>query len=418
MNITITGNNEYVDERINFIISDLKPETECKIELNLLYSWDDTPCSSYGIYRADHNGVVNLAETGPLTGSYKGSDSMGLFASCKEIRPIIHPRHERDFTKEYIDCRFSVTCDSEMLEENFTRFFTSKEVIYKRVSVPVTGHYFYHANNNNTHSILLLGGSEGVANPMLPTAACLANKGFNVLSLQYFSPSRDPLPVKELPVFLRLIPIEYINNGIDWLCEMSGSTHVSIMGFSRGAELALLTSTLNEKVKKVVAISPSAYVWQGIFTISSAWSFEKRPIPCLIVIPILGFIDSLKNTLMGLFDLPQGYYFSYELSRKLVPNKYKEKARIKIEKTDANILLVAGSNDYVWNSKAAVKIIADVMESHHKGDKIFCKVYKKAGHYFRPPFIFGEEVIGGENKIILSNANEDFWASTINFLYN
>jgi dienelactone hydrolase len=418
MNITIKGNIEYVDERLNFIISDLKPEIECKIELNILYSWDDTPCLSYGVYRADQYGVVNLAETGPLSGSYKGIDSMGLFATCKEIRPIVRPRHERDFTKEFVDCRLCVICGSEKVEKKFIRFFTSKKIMYKRVSVPITGHYFYHANNKNTNPILLLGGSEGVANPMLPTAACLANKGFNVFCLQYFSPARDPLPVKELPVFLRLIPIEYINKGIDWLCEISGSNQVFIMGFSRGAELALLISTLNEKVKKVVAISPSAYVWQGIYTISSAWSFKKKAIPCLIVIPIFGFIDMVKNTIMGLFGLPQGYYFSYEMSRRILPNKYKERARIKIEETEATILLVAGSHDCVWNSKVAVNIIIDAMDSHNKGENIFCKVYEKAGHFYLPPFIFGEDVIGGENKIKLSNINEDFWESTIKFFDN
>ena len=144
--------------------------------------------------------------------------------------------------------------------KSFKRYFTNKEVQYKRVTSPITGHYFYHLDKETTHSILLLGGSEGVANPMLPIAACLANKGFNVLSLQYFSPAGDPDPRKELPAFLRLIPVEYIDSGIDWLCNMSETADVSIMGFSRGAELALLTSTLNEKVKKVITVSPSVYV--------------------------------------------------------------------------------------------------------------------------------------------------------------
>lgn len=418
MNITILGRTKVADERLNFIISELAPETVCIIVLKLQYSWCDVSCKSYGLYKTDQNGIVNLAETAPIEGNYKGIDSMGLFASCKEMQPVKNIRYERDFTREYIICSLTVTCCGEKIEKSFTRYFTNKEVQYKRVTTPVTGHYFYHSDKEKTQSILLLGGSEGVANPMLPFAACLANKGFNVLSLQYFSPAGDPQPIKELPAFLRLIPVEYINAGIDWLCKMSGTADVSIMGFSRGAELALLTSTLNEKVKKVIAVSPSAYVWQGIYTISSAWSLERMPIPCLVVSPILAFIESIKNTIIQIFNLPQGYYLSYELSRNLIPDRFKEKARIKIEKTEAHILLVAGKKDFVWNSVASVKIIKDTMEAHHKGEKIFCKIYENAGHYFQPPFLFGEEVKDTKNKTVLSKINEDFWNSVIIFLSN
>ncbi len=418
MNITILGSTEVADERLNFIISELEPETVCNVTLKLQYSWCDVVCKSYGLYKTDQKGIVNLAETAPIEGNYKGIDSMGLFASCKEMQPVKNIRYERDFTREYIICTLTVTCCREKIEKSFTRYFINKEVQYKRVTTPVTGHYFYHSDKEKTQSILLLGGSEGVANPMLPFAACLANKGFNVLSLQYFSPAGDPQPIKELPAFLRLIPVEYINAGIDWLCKMSGTADVSIMGFSRGAELALLISTLNEKVKKVIAVSPSAYVWQGIYTISSAWSLERMPIPCLVLFPILAFIESIKNTIMQIFNLPQGYYLSYELSRKMIPDRFKEKARIKIEKTEAHILLVAGKKDFVWNSVASVKIIKDTMEAHHKGEKIFCKIYENAGHYFQPPFLFGEEVKATKNKTVLSKINEDFWNSIIVFLVN
>ncbi|MCI9154869.1 hypothetical protein D3Z53_15230 [Lachnospiraceae bacterium] len=73
---------------------------------------------------------------------------MGVFALLKDIKITASTRAERDFTKEY----------------------------------------FAHKDQESREQILLLGGSGGYINSILPIAAVLSNYGFDVLALQLLYP--------------------------------------------------------------------------------------------------------------------------------------------------------------------------------------------------------------------------------------
>ncbi|BCN31063.1 acyl-CoA thioesterase/bile acid-CoA:amino acid N-acyltransferase family protein [Anaeromicropila herbilytica] len=422
MNVKYEGNITLVDERFNMIISGLPTFSICRIDLCIYYSWSECPLHSYAIFRADGSGNIDLDTMKPIKGSYKSVDSMGLFYGLKDARGNYKRRKERDFTKEYITCNYIIKCQEEEHQETIVRYFTSETIQCLHIRQEFRGEYYYHIDKETRDCVILLGGSEGIINPILPIAACLANKGYQVLALQYFDPESQKVKDSiQLPGNLECIPLEYIDKAIDWLIERNEQNKVFIMGCSKGAELALLAASKNKNIKKVVAIAPSAYVWQGIPSQTSSWSTSSwssngKPIPYM-PFTIVNTLDILKNNLFGFLNLPQGFFLSYEISRILSFNK--EQSRIKVENIEGDICLIAGGKDTMWNSTKAIQLIRNRLDQNVDSRKIYkdqYHIYHKAGHCFYPPFIFTTDHVYGSSKYANYKANEDSWKQIIDFL--
>lgn len=236
MKIDIIGNVNLVDERINLIISELKTLETYTITLTVTYSWSSLPMEGKAVYKSDENGIINLSESEPIRGCYKGIDSMGLFAGMKDKNGVLKKRAKRDFTEEFITCKFVILGKDETEESTIKRYFIDKNIKKTSLFQAFRGEYYCHEDNSARAEVILLGGSEGGINSVLPTAACLANKGLDVLALQYFSPINDPMPIKELPNMLDRVPIEYVERAVDWLTQTKPNNDIYIMGYSKGAE--------------------------------------------------------------------------------------------------------------------------------------------------------------------------------------
>jgi len=342
MKIEFEGNLYLADERFNIIICNLKPLADCRIDLCLKYSWHERPYKSFAIFNVNEAGEVNLGKQKPIKGSYKTIDSMGLFYGLKGDRGTYSKRKKRDFTKEFIACEFTFRCDSEHEKRFIQRYFISENIRCKSIYESFRGEYYYHADKGDKKSIILLGGSEGVINPLLPIAASLANKGFNVLAVQYFNPFQDNVNEENviLPKKIECIPVEYINNAVDWLIKKNPFNEVSMIGSSKGAELALLVASVNKNIKQLVAISPSAYVFEGVNSLQSSWSLKSYPVPFIPYLPFINILDLIKNYIFSILQIPQGYILSYELSRLLCFDK--KKARIKVENINGDVCIMAG----------------------------------------------------------------------------
>lgn len=99
--------------------------------------------------------------------------------------------------------------------------------------------------------VLVLGGSSGRVN--IPRARLFAQAGAHALALQWFGGTGQSLGICELP-------LETFIDATDLLTS-KGCDRIIVVGTSKGAEAALLASTIDQRIKAVVAISPTSVVW-------------------------------------------------------------------------------------------------------------------------------------------------------------
>ena len=414
MDIHITGESEKIDKRIHLVISGLLPNEECTIKLNVYYSWTDYEMESTARFKSNDEGCINLDTDIPICGSYTEANAMGLFALLKDLQIIASKRAKRDFTKEYIICKFSAVTKQSSAEVEIKRRFIYNNIEQLHMYEPFRGEYFVHKDQKSKEQILLLGGSEGSINPILPIAAVLSNYGFDVLALQYFSPPSDTLPVSYLPKFLMNIKLEYVFQAIEWLKRENGVSEISIMGLSKGAELAMLIASKLSFVKKVVAIAPSLYVYSGIPFPISSWSLNGKRLPCIHLNPFAATFDTYKNMLFSIVKLPKGYWLTYELSQRFCLNRSKK--RIPVENIKGDICLIGGKKDSMWNSCGSIEKISEIFDSLNLSNKMKSYQYDQCGHAFYVPFVFEPVVETGGNKLEMLKANEDSWGKIIAFL--
>ncbi len=85
-------------------------------------------------------------------------------------------------------------------------------------------------------TVIVVSGSDGGIAYAKKTAEVLAGKGIPSLALAYWG-------TKNTPETLSLIPVETVQSAAEWLMEQ-GYSSVGIYGFSKGAEYALTSASL------------------------------------------------------------------------------------------------------------------------------------------------------------------------------
>jgi acetyl esterase/lipase len=264
------------------------------------------------------------------------------------------------------------------------------------------------------HFAVMLGGSFG-GFPEAP-ARKLAESGVSTFALGYFG-------APGLPSQLVDIPLESLERGIEWFRDrQAGSRSIGLVGFSKGAELALLLAArMRDAIAQVVAIAPSHVVWFGLTSpgsdgdrrsSSSSWSEHGKAVPFLPSAPTFNplFTESGMRTDV-FFDL----------------NRYGPSAtaaaRIRVEQATGPILLLSGADDHQWPAAPMAAEIELRMKEHGRGNDITNVVYPGAGHVFLirefiPPAMLG---IGGlydygGTPEADSVAGNDAWRRITNFL--
>lgn len=195
--------------------------------------------------------------------------------------------------------------------------------------------YFAAAGTGRKPGILLLGGSEGgLARDLLRQAVLLQRDGYNVLHVAYHN-----APGK--PATLTNIPLEDFSRGLDWLKarpEVDAGS-IGVVGYSKGAEAALLIATRYPGIKAIVAGMPSSVAWDGLDTpsillgLNSSWSEAGREVPSL------GY---------GSYDGKRGLYAVFEDGLKTVGEH--PDTIIPVERITGRLLLICGERDTLWPS--------------------------------------------------------------------
>ena len=371
----------FVDEKIHIIVSGLNPNSRLRANMEMELPWcSGEEFSSYAVFTADEAGEVDFDKMVPLEGTYKAADSMGLIYSLKQSKSIGKNIAENITIEKPILMNLTLE-SSEKREIQLIRNFKAKEIVVKQINDGFTGQLFYQENSHNK-TVLMLGGSDGQMESLALMAGPLASRGFNVVIVPYFG-------VDGLPEKLEEVPLEYFEKIFRWLenNEITKAGEIYLHGTSKGGELALLLASRYSRVKKVVDVEPHAYCFQALDGMMSgkkvsSWSWQGKSLPFIEVDNAVFFEDCKKDIEKG---IPFGFAGTYKKCLENANNK--EAARIKVENSDADILLICGKKDNIWNSYDACPEILDNLKKHNYSHRVELLSYENMGHPLPVPFI-------------------------------
>lgn len=235
----------------------------------------------------------------------------------------------------------------------------------ERIERPNIVANFYRAIGKSSGAVLVFGGSDGGISATADNIAkALSEAGFDAMAASYWGASGQPLEMKELP-------LEALNASIDFLKKKSNSRQrVAIMGYSKGAEAALLLAARRSDLAGIVAGAPTNVSWQALDFIgafvggTSTFSFDGNALPYL---PYSG---------INFLDGPTVFEI-HDISLRRAANHLS--AAIEIEKSQAPVLLLCGGKDLIWPACDMAKSL--VQRASNKGAKIpRLLAYPKAGH--------------------------------------
>jgi dienelactone hydrolase len=310
-------------------------------------------------------------------------------------------------------------CEQDKSSVIVERFFMSPELKSLRINDEFIGELFYTENSSNKTIVFIGGSSNEDLCTILPPSALLASHGFNVLALAFFGE-------KGLNSALAEIPLEYFEKVFAWL-EENPITHceeIYVYGGSIGAVLALLLTSRYPIIRKVVAVNPMAWCFQGL-TLKrvSLWTYGGKSLPFVKFAwgPTLANIMScfIKNK-------PFGFAYMYRKSLEIAENK--EEARIKMENSNADILLFGGQKDGWWDTHDACLKITEELAKHNYQHAYEYISYEDGGHACYAPFIIPVDELSAPTRIaprlvfsegVSPEANahmlEDSWEKAIQF---
>jgi dienelactone hydrolase len=179
-----------------------------------------------------------------------------------------------------------------------------------------------------------LGGSEGGIRSAELRAAQLASHGYAALAVAYYR-------IDDLPKMLVQLPLEYFEKAIDWMVSRETVDHskLSVMGWSKGGELALILASRFSSLRAVVAYVPSHVVWQDI-GYGSSWTYQGQPLSYVPYKPGAGGYDP-KNPAIPI-NLRELYLGSLDNEEAVT------RASIPVENISGAILLISSHGDQMW----------------------------------------------------------------------
>jgi pimeloyl-ACP methyl ester carboxylesterase len=196
------------------------------------------------------------------------------------------------------------------------------------------------------------------------------------LALAYFNTAETQPALVE-------VPLERIERALKWLGSHPKARKVdgriSLVGVSKGGELALLTSaTFPELVGPVVAYTPSSVVWQGIDLrammppMQSSWSHRARALPYVPYPPIRPPVSERGMSTLPIYDVG--------LDNAAAVNE----AAIAVERAAGPLLLVSGGDDRVWPADRMCRMVVERMRRAGRERHVKHLNFPEAGHLLFP----------------------------------
>ena len=400
-----------VDQRVRVNISGLAPGQ--RITVVAEQQRFGFPLRSAAGFVANGNGSVDLSKAAAISGDYSGVDPMGLFWSM-HLSGTPHYVATPEAELAPFDVTLEVLDGATML---------ARTTIHRYVVAPSTQHveierdglvaaYFAPADDARHPGIIVLNGSDGGL--QRDTAAMLARHGFCTLAAAYFGTG-------SLPRYLSDIPIETVEHAINVLRAMPcvDANKIGIVGFSKGAELALESASRFESIRAVVAYAPSSAVFEGLGPSAkpkSSWTFRGRELPFAN-----GEVPAaVQHRIDAAFAARRPVSYAPWYLAKLRGST--PQAFIPVEKIRAAVMLIAGGDDQLWPSPIMARQIAARLKTHHHAYADELLLYPAAGHAIDAPYVptphttsAGVLLLGG-TAAANAQADRDSWFRVIEFL--
>jgi len=382
MKLEVENQEALADEKIRIRIFDLLPYSQLRVSLKMEFPWcSGEEFSSYAVFISGESGEIDLDTAIPIEGTYKTADSMGLIYSLEQTKSEGKNIGENISVDNPILMNLLFETSDDKKEVQLKRCFKTDDIQIKPIHGDFTGQLFYKKDSGNK-TILMLGGSDGHMESLFLMAAPLASRGFNVLTVSYFN--SEGLPEK-----LEEIPLEYFEKIFNWLetSKITDTKDIYIHGTSKGGELALLLASRYKQIKKVVAVEPHTFCFQALDGLTngknvSSWSYHGKSIPFIQVDNNIFFEDRKKHMEKG---VPFGFTSTYRKSIENAKNRWE--ARIKVENSQADILLICGEKDNIWNSHEACREIINHLENCDYSHHYEIMSFENMGHPLPIPYI-------------------------------
>lgn len=232
---------------------------------------------------------------------------------------------------------------------------------------------YHHIPNDIRHKgvVITFGGSEGSANDNM--AYYLASDGYEVISVYYFGQKEQPGSVVEVPLEL----YEEIYSYVIENCQNPDT--ITLLGASKGAQLALLLSTYYDTIDNVVLFAPSSYITGSSFYAEvSPWTYEGKELEYLN--GNIGVVQLFNRIISVLTNNPVDQLKAMNAQLKNSTNL--EESRIKVENSNTKILIFYGEDDRAIDAKRYSNIIKEYAKS-----EVIIHGYANTGHSFGAPTI-------------------------------
>ncbi|MFO0727558.1 MAG: acyl-CoA thioester hydrolase/BAAT C-terminal domain-containing protein [Myxococcota bacterium] len=359
----------FFGDALDVRLSGFPPEAEVEVRSS------SGPYRAAARFRVGREGEVDLAQAAPISGSYAGVDPDGLLWSMTSPGG---PGDRVDFA-----IAFSAWVDDEMKAAvTLVRTYAPPHARLERVREQgLVGFYVAPEGEGPFPGLLIFGGSEGGLGTGQVLAQYYASLGYACLGLAYFDGPG-------LPSTLENVPLEYFGTALRWLKARPevAPARLGVMGGSRGGELALLLGAHYPELKAVVATVPSGVVWGGISLTSTqpvaAWTWGGQPLPS---VPYSGAEPEARADPQGNVAYGEAPVFLADLAA-AAPEAL-ERATIRVEDSQAAILMIAGDDDQLWASCTLAEIAWERLMRHGHGqthaDGYHC--YPGAGHVITTP---------------------------------
>ena len=327
---------------------------------------------SWAAFAANETGAVDVATTTPLEGSYSGSEAMGWLWSMQPDPDDGTPATFARTTTSPL--RVTLSAEAGRLRVSTSHTYLDMAPGVRREDARergLVGRLFLPSGERPHPGVIVLGGSSGGARE--PLAALLASHGYAALALAYFG-------AEGLPPRLANIPLEYFETALGWMAAQDAveGERCALIGFSRGAELALLLGATFARVAAVVAYAPSNVLWGGVGASGPAWTHHGEPLP---VAPDR-VPPELDAELSAREPLSAAAWYRYNLEDEAPLAE----ATIPVERIAGPVLLISGEDDQMWPSSLMAERIMRRLAAHNFQWPFRHLSYPDAGHLIGPPW--------------------------------
>jgi uncharacterized protein len=214
-------------------------------------------------------------------------------------------------------------------------------------------------------AVILIDGSTPGLDGVSVLAASYAREGVAALALAYFGETG-------LPSAMTNIRLEYFKTALATLKARReiDPGKIGVLGVSRGSEPAILLAADHHDIRAIVAVGPSAVVWQGYDPATPeatvpAWTAGGQPLPFLLA-------DAALYDPNG----PQAPMFVSALAKLGT----RSEVLLPVEKIHGPLLLMSGKDDRVWPSATMAQSIAARLLNSGFAHDVENIVYAGSGH--------------------------------------